>query len=334
MLAAADVADPAALAAVVTAALGRFGAVHGVIHAAGRPGGGVIHLKTREEAAAVLAPKVRGALALDEVFRGRPLDFCVLFSSLTAVLAQPGQVDYVAANAFLDAFAQERAARGEPTLAIGWDAWREVGMAVDTTVPAELREWRQQELKLGMTNAEGVEVFRRSLATIPAIPAAAIAAIAPRLVVSTVDLAARLERSRRGSVLAELQEIQAPWAEHSRPPLANAYVAPSGDTERLIAGIWQELLGIEGIGVHDNFFELGGNSLMAIRVIARLKGELGSHVSEVSLFEGPTVAALAKLLAPAEDGGDEEPAGFAEPLSRGEKRRAARRGRRAAVEVS
>jgi len=329
MLAAADVTDPAALAAlatIVAEAERRFGAVHGVVHAAGRPGGGVIQVKTREAAAAVLAPKVRGALALDEVFRGRPLDFCVLFSSLTAVLAQPGQVDYVAANAFLDAFAHQRTRRGEPTLAIAWDAWREVGMAVETAVPAELREWRQRELKSGLTSAEGVEAFRRALA-----------AASPQLAVSTLDLPERLARHRAGSVLEELQAVQAPRAVHSRPPLANAYVAPGNDTERLIAGVWQELLGIEGIGVHDNFFDLGGNSLMAIRVIARLKGELGPHVSEVSIFEGPTVAALAKILAPAEaedEAADGEPAGFADPLGRAEKRRAARRSRRSAVEVS
>src|SRR6185312_10850027 len=105
------------------------------IHAAGVTGGGIVSMKTRQAAEAVLAPKVRGALALDAVFRGRSLDFMVLFSSITSVLAQPGQVDYTAANAFLDAFAQERAARGEITLSLGWDAWREAGMAVDTQVP-------------------------------------------------------------------------------------------------------------------------------------------------------------------------------------------------------
>src|SRR6185295_6791287 len=102
-------------------------------------------------AAAVLAPKVHGTLILDRVFGALPLDFLVLFSSLTSVLAQPGQIDYAAANAFLDAFAQARMARGAWTAAIGWDAWREAGMAVDVEVPAELREWRERELRLGLS---------------------------------------------------------------------------------------------------------------------------------------------------------------------------------------
>jgi len=320
MLAAADVADAAALRGVVEEALERFGAVHGVVHAAGRAGGGVIQVKTRAAAEAVLAPKVRGALALDEVFRGRPLDFFVLFSSVTAVLAQPGQVDYVAANAFLDAFAQERAARGEPALSIGWDAWREVGMAVDTEVPAELLAWRRQELKLGMTSAEGVEVFRRAL-TSPV----------PWLVVSTLDLNARLEHGRSAHPLAELEKAQEAREAHPRPQLANAYVMPRSDGERRIAGVWEELLGIERIGIHDNFFDLGGNSLMAIRVISRLKTELGVDVSEVSIFEGPTVASLAKIVMPE---GGQEVADFEDRRLRGEKRRAARRSRQAPAGVS
>ena len=316
---AADVASLAGMAAARDAALARFGAVHGVIHAAGRPGGGLVQLKTRAAAEAVLAPKVWGALAIDQAFQDRPLDFLVLFSSVTAVLAQPGQVDYAAANAFLDAFAQERTARGQLTLSIGWDAWREAGMAVETEVPAELREWRQAELKSGMSNAEGVEAFRRALA-----------GVSPWVIVSTHDFTSRLEQNRASRILEELERAHEERASHPRPLLANAYMAPRDEAEERIAKVWQELLGIDPVGVHDNFFDLGGNSLMAIRVIARLKSELGVNVSEVSIFEGPTVAALARLLAPEEGPGE----AYEDRRSRGEKRRAARKGRRAVVEVS
>jgi amino acid adenylation domain-containing protein len=324
MTVAADAADLAAMTAAREAAEARFGAVHGVIHAAGRAGGGIVQVKTRAAAEAVLAPKVKGALAIDEVFRGRPLDFLVLFSSVTAVLAQPGQVDYVAANAFLDAFAQERNARGALTLSIGWDAWREVGMAVDTAVPQELREWRERELKLGMSTAEGLEVLRRALA-----------GSSPWLVISTLDLASRLEQHGAARTLAELEAVGEAREAHPRPLLANAYVAPRSDAERRIAAVWQDLLGIDPVGVHDNFFDLGGNSLMAIRVIARLKSELGVDVSEVSIFEGPTVAALTRLLDPEEEENEgEAEAEEGSGRSRGERRRAARKSRRTAVEVA
>ena len=320
MLVAADVADLLAMAAARDAAVERFGAIHGVIHAAGRAGGGVVQVKTRAAAEAVLAPKVKGALVLDELFAGCPLDFMVLFSSITSVLAEPGQADYAAANAFLDAFAQERSARGAFTLSLGWDAWREVGMAVDTAVPAELRAWRDQQLKLGMSTAEGLEVFRRALAS-----------PSPWLVISTQELAGRREQSLAAGTFEALDRAQGERASHPRPLLANAYVAPGNPTEERIAAVWQDLLGIQPVGVHDNFFDLGGNSLMAIRVIARLKSELGVDVSEVSIFEGPTVATLARLLAPEPE---EEGETYEGRRSRGERRRAARKGRRATAEVS
>ncbi len=131
-VASADVAHREEMEEVVRRAVERFGAIHGVIHAAGLPGGGLIQLKTRETAAEVLAPKVRGSLVLDSVLRGRDLDFFVLCSSLASILGGVGKVDYCGANAFLDAFAHLRSERdgGGPTVSICWDTWGEVGMAV------------------------------------------------------------------------------------------------------------------------------------------------------------------------------------------------------------
>jgi amino acid adenylation domain-containing protein len=130
LVAAADVADRQAMAGVLALARERFSGLHGVIHAAGIAGGGLIQLKTRQAAAQVLSPKVDGTLVLAELLAGEELDFFVLCSSLQAILGGPGQVDYVAANAFLEAFAasQARAGRGR-ILSIAWDTWRGLGMA-------------------------------------------------------------------------------------------------------------------------------------------------------------------------------------------------------------
>ena len=77
----------------------------------------------------VLAPKVLGTLLLDRHFRDEPLQLMVLCSSLNAVFGEPGTSDYSAANAYLDAFAAAHSRPDRPIVAIGWDAWREVGMA-------------------------------------------------------------------------------------------------------------------------------------------------------------------------------------------------------------
>ncbi|MEM9173789.1 MAG: amino acid adenylation domain-containing protein [Myxococcota bacterium] len=72
-----------------------------------------------------------------------------------------------------------------------------------------------------------------------------------------------------------------------------AYVAPSTETETALAGIWQTLVGREAVGIHDDFFALGGHSLMAIEMIATIEARLGRRVALRTLFEAPTVAALA-----------------------------------------
>ena len=126
----ADVTNIVLMSAAVAKAISRFGALHGVFHAAGTLGDSLMPLKTREDADRVLAPKVQGTLALDAAIGERPLDLFVLFSSISSVAGLAGQADYAAANAFLDAFAAERSARdGQFTIAVGWSAWRNVGMA-------------------------------------------------------------------------------------------------------------------------------------------------------------------------------------------------------------
>jgi polyketide synthase PksJ len=127
----ADVTDPVAMADVVATTLARFGALHGVIHAAGVAGGGLIQGQTAASVAAVLAPKVTGTQVLHAVTQELALDFLVLCSSLTALTGGLGQMAYCAANAFLDAFAQQHAQANQATVvALNWDRWQGVGMAV------------------------------------------------------------------------------------------------------------------------------------------------------------------------------------------------------------
>lgn len=128
----ADVADQGQISAVVEQALDRFGSIDGAIHAAGLAGGGMIQLKTTEAAARVLAPKIAGTYALDAALDGQKLDFLLLCSSTIAVAGGFGQVDYCAANSFLDAYAHAQAQAGRPVLSVNWGAWQEVGMAVDS----------------------------------------------------------------------------------------------------------------------------------------------------------------------------------------------------------
>jgi acyl transferase domain-containing protein len=127
----ADVCDAPRMREVVVEARERFGALHGVIHTAGVLDDQLIALKTLEDAERVLAPKVRGTLALAQALEDSELDFFALYSSLSAIAGLPGQIDYSAANAFLDAFARSRSGDACHTVSIGWGPWRDVGMAAD-----------------------------------------------------------------------------------------------------------------------------------------------------------------------------------------------------------
>ncbi|WP_431356833.1 beta-ketoacyl synthase N-terminal-like domain-containing protein [Komarekiella delphini-convector] len=83
---------------------------------------------------------------------------------------------------------------------------------------------------------------------------------------------------------------------YSRPNLPNSYVAPRNELEEKIANIWQELLGIQLVGIHDNFFELGGDSLIGVQFITRLRNTFSIQLSVASLFESPTIADISLKL--------------------------------------
>ncbi|MFI2215230.1 condensation domain-containing protein, partial [Streptomyces sp. NPDC020141] len=101
--------------------------------------------------------------------------------------------------------------------------------------------------------------------------------------------------TRNGKV--DRLRLPAPAQEH-RPSGAGA--APENGTERAIADIWRELFGTEGIGVEDDFFDLGGHSLIATRIVSRLRAAVDPAVSVRDLFEHRTVRALAAAVRAAE----------------------------------
>jgi len=100
---------------------------------------------------------------------------------------------------------------------------------------------------------------------------------------------------------------------------AAAHVAPRGDLEEALAGIWSEVLGVERVGVHDRFFEMGGNSLLIVQVYDRMAAPLRERIALVELFQYPTIAELAERL-----GRAESPAAQATPAVADAEARAAR----------
>lgn len=131
---AADVSNVEDMEAALAQARAKFGRIDGVFHTAGLVDDNLIQLKSLEEMETVLSPKLHGTMVLDQLFRDTALDFLTLFSSTSTDTAPAGQVDYVAANAFLNAYAESRFAdKARRTVALHWGVWNDVGLAARAT---------------------------------------------------------------------------------------------------------------------------------------------------------------------------------------------------------
>ncbi len=94
----------------------------------------------------------------------------------------------------------------------------------------------------------------------------------------------------------KLDRLALPAPDRARPELDNPPVAPRSHVEEVVAGIWTEVLGLDGIGVSDNFLELGGHSLKATQVVSRVREAFHVELPVHSLFTTPTVAGLAEVI--------------------------------------
>jgi phthiocerol/phenolphthiocerol synthesis type-I polyketide synthase E len=281
----ADLADEAQMRAAVAQAMAHFGRIHGVIHAAGVTDERALStIRDTDEAACQrhFEPKVYGLFALEKALSGVELDFCLLNSSLSTVLGGLGYVAYAAADLFMDVFAQRQNTAGRQTwISVNWDAWQSEGEA--QTMIAARAEWMQ----LALTPEEGGQALERILAS----------STVDRVLVSTSDLAARMEQERQKIQSLRGQGQVEQLALHERPELRSAYVAPRDDLERRIAEIWQQVLGIQQVGIHDDFFDLGGHSLLATQLRNQLYEAFKVDLALQSLFENATVAGVAQLIA-------------------------------------
>jgi acyl transferase domain-containing protein len=276
IIAAADAADGPAMTRAIDRVRQRWGGIDGVIHAAGLPGSG--HIAVRQDAddiRAVLAPKLDGLAVLVDLLGAARLDFVALMSSISAVVGGPGTAGYAAANAGLDAFVESRGvpAAWQRVFAVNWAAWREVGMAADLVVPEALRAERAALLRKAITTAAGLDAFARILAS------------GRRRVVVTAEALDRPLPARRLSVPKPTQPAPA-----ERPATLSAL---GSDTERRLAAIWSELIGVSDIGRDDDFFALGGHSLLATRVLARINLNFGVRLALRDVFRAPTLRLLA-----------------------------------------
>jgi thioesterase domain-containing protein/short-subunit dehydrogenase/aryl carrier-like protein len=293
-LAACDVTDPGALADLL-AAVDPDHPLTGVVHSAGVLDDGVIGSLTPERIDTVFRPKVDAAWHLHELTRSLDLTAFVLFSSVAGTLGGPGQGNYAAANAFLDALAQHRRAAGLPATSLAWGLWESTGAMTDGLAGADLARMSRSGVA-GLTAEEGLALFDLGCAAGDAV------VLPMRLDVGAL----------RGAAPDEVPPLLRGFARRRATRVAGH--AGEEQLARKLAGLTQEeqdrellrlvrdqtaaVLGYaaDGLDVTGSLAQLGLDSLTALELRNRLAGATGLKLPTTVVFDQPTGPALAAHL--------------------------------------
>ncbi|GHH38895.1 type I polyketide synthase [Lentzea cavernae] len=284
-----DVADTGALAAL----LDSIPDLTGIVHAAGVLDDGVVTALTPERVDTVLRPKAEAALALHELTRDRSLSQFVLLSSVSGVLGGPGQANYAAANAVLDALAEQRVAEGLPARSLAYGLWAD-GMGDGSDVDRLSRDGFG-----ALSEEEGLALFDAALAAQTAVP------VPVKLDLATLQVHARtspipavlrgLVRVPRLRSAVNAQAVSALLDTLSRLSEADQQTHVADLVRARVA----EVLGHSGtaaVEVGRAFTELGFDSLTAVELRNRLGEATGLRLPATLIFDYPTPLALAEYV--------------------------------------
>ena len=299
LVVAGDVSERVDVSGALEAIRSDMPALRGVFHSAGALDDASIGTMTWEQVTNVLAAKVDGALLLDELTRPDPLDHFVLYSSIASLLGSRGQANHVAANVFLDALAQRRAAQSLPALSIDWGAWGEIGAAVDLGVDKLVAE---RGIRV-MAPADGLAALDDALE-----------AMSSHIGVSPMDWPVLLRRSGATATPPYFAEVAmapersavtvAPVARVVDLVAQLAAAAPERRQELLLGFVRDQaahVLALPAAQVGDRtpLSDLGMDSLMAVE----LRNLLGAAVDTTHpipatlVFDYPTIEAITEFLA-------------------------------------
>jgi NAD(P)-dependent dehydrogenase (short-subunit alcohol dehydrogenase family)/acyl carrier protein len=280
--------------------------LRGIIHTAGVLDDGVLMNLDWDRFSSVMAPKVAGSWNLHIATENAELDFFVLFSSAASLLGSPGQGNYAAANAYMDALAHYRRAHGLPAVSINWGPWAEVGMA------AALAQRSSRSRTPKGVSALSVEDGLRVLSSV-------LQGVSAQLCVMPVNWTEFLRQFPSDTPVSVFSRVagarQANQAtETTSDPALLRQIETARPGERpgiMLAAIRNEVacaLGIdnvESVDPQQGFFEMGLDSLMAVELKTRLSSMLKRNLPASLMFQYPNIeelsAHLLREIAPLED---------------------------------
>ncbi|MFE7558393.1 SDR family NAD(P)-dependent oxidoreductase [Kitasatospora sp. NPDC057500] len=297
-LPACDAADRSALAEVL-AAVPPEHPLSAVVHAAGVLDDCLVADLTPERLRTVLRAKAEAALNLHELTLGGGLRAFVLYSSMSSLLGYPGQANYAAANAFLDALAHHRRAMGLTATSVNWGLWEQAsGMTAHLTQTDLRRVQRHGLLPLSTARALAgfdlaLELDEPQLAVAP-MPSAAAGEPLPDLF---TDLSAHTPQRGAARAAASDADTAAESAPEETARLLR--LEPDRRAERLVALVRAHTAtvlghpGPEAVDAETPFRDAGLDSLASTELRNRLGAALGARLTATAVFDHPTPAALA-----------------------------------------
>jgi NAD(P)-dependent dehydrogenase (short-subunit alcohol dehydrogenase family) len=278
--------------------------IRGVVHAAGVLHDGLLVQLDAAQLNTVLRPKMIGGWLLHRLLEDSPLDFFVLFSSAGSLLGQPGQGNYAAANAFLDALAHHRKAQGRPAISINWGAWGDLGFAdtpggkrlaarlalvgIRSMAPEQALEVLKQQLQQGATQVVAVPVdWRQYRESFPAG--------------SEPPLLSQLGREEAREETDVTQQTEHLGEKKGRISAALLAAEPE-ERRRLLQSYLSEqvarVLGLSAskLDLQQPISNLGMDSLMAVELKNRIAVDLKVNVPVVKFLQGFSVEQAVTLV--------------------------------------